>query len=118
MTQKQKKRRNDALISLLALVVGLIIVFPVLYGILGAFKSEAEFAAYPPTLFPKSFGYTENFETVWRQIPVLRFFFNSFVVALLSTSVRLLCAIFAAYAFVFYEFRGKKFFFFLFVVDL
>ena len=113
MTRKQKKRLSDALLSLLALCLGLAIIFPVLYGILGAFKSEAEFAAYPPTLFPQSFGHTENFETVWRQVPVLRFFFNSFVVALLGTGVRLVFAILAAYAFVFFEFKGKRFLFFL-----
>lgn len=113
MTRRQKMRMLDALLSLLALGIGLLLVFPVLYALLGAFKSEAEFAAYPPALFPHSFAYTENFETVWHQVPVLRFFFNSLAVSLLSASVRLVLAVLAAYAFVFFEFRGKKILFFL-----
>lgn len=112
MNRRQRKRLSDISVSIVSLLVGLLIVFPVVYGILGAFKSEAEFASYPPTLLPKSFLYLENFRSVWAQVPMTRFFFNSLAVAILGTSVRLIFAVLAAYSFVFYEFRGKKFLFF------
>ena len=112
MNARLKKRAVNAVLSLAALAAGIAVVFPLLYGILGAFKSEAEFSAYPPTLFPRSFAYLRNFENVWAMVPVLRFFLNSLIVALLGTTARLTLAVLAAYAFVFFEFRGKKFLFF------
>lgn len=94
--------------SFLALVIGLIVVFPILYGVLGSFKSDAEFFSVPPTLFPTSFAYTDNFEAVFRQIPVMRLFLNSLIVALMTASVRLFFAMLAAYAVAFYAFRFKN----------
>lgn len=108
----RRKRAGSAALSLLALLAGLLVVFPLIYGIFGAFKSEAEFSAYPPTFFPRSFTYVKNFENVWTLVPVMRFFLNSLIVALLGTTARLTFAVLAAYAFVFFDFRLKKFLFF------
>ena len=107
-----RKRAAGAALSLLALAAGLMVIFPLVYGVFGAFKSEAEFSAYPPTLLPRSFAYTKNFENVWALVPVMRFFLNSLIVALLGATVRLTLSVLAAYAFVFFEFRLKKFLFF------
>ena len=107
----RRKRRALFLslaLQLAALALGLVIVFPILYGILGAFKSAAEFSAYPPTFWPKSFAYTRNFQDAVQRVPFLRYGFNSLVVALMGSSVRLLFAVLAAFAFVFYDFRFKK----------
>ena len=98
--------------ALLGLLLGGIVLFPVFYGVMGAFKTPAEFISYPPTVLPKSLAYLKNFETVFTQVPMLRYFLNSFITATLGTSVRLLVAVLAAFAFVFYDFRGKKVLFF------
>ena len=99
--------------DILALALALVVLFPVFYGLCGAFKSPAEFAAWPPTVLPASFGYTENFARVFAQAPMLRYFLNSLAVSTLTTCVRLLLAVLAAYAFVFYDFPGHKALFFL-----
>ena len=99
-------------LSLLALALGCFVLFPLFYGVMGAFKSPAEFVAYPPTVLPNSFGYLKNFETVFTQVPMLRYFWNSLVVSVGSTVIRLALAVLAAYAFVFFHFPGKKALFF------
>ena len=99
--------------DIVALALAAVVLFPVFYGLCGAFKSPAEFAAWPPAVLPRSFGYTENFRRVFEQAPMMRYFANSLAVAMLSTSVRLLLAVLAAYAFVFYDFPGHKLLFFL-----
>lgn len=99
---------KDALATILALTLGLVVVFPVLYGILGAFKTPAEFAAYPPQVIPKRFTYLENFRAVLAMIPYARYMLNSVLVAGLATTVRLLLALLAAFTFVFYAFKGQK----------
>lgn len=113
MKPSARKRLTGCALSLFALFLGLIVIFPLLYGVLGAFRSNAEFAAKPPALLPASFAYTQNFVDVWLKVPIPRYFLNSLIISLLTASVRMLCAVLAAYAVAFYEFRGKDLLFFI-----
>lgn len=113
MNAKMRRCTAEILRGLLGILLGCLVLFPVFYGVMGAFKSPAEFISDPPTVFPQSFGYLENFRTVFTQVPMLRYFFNSFVTAGLTSLVRLAVALLAAYAFVFFRFRGQKVLFFL-----
>ena len=81
MTARRMKKIKMTAATALTLLIALAVVFPVLYGALGAFKSEAEFYAYPPTVFPQSLFYLDNFTEVVRQVPLMRYFLNSFVIA-------------------------------------
>ncbi len=109
----KKKQVMDALISLETLFLALIVVFPIIYCVCGAFKGTEEYTAYPPRVLPNSFANLENFQSVFVKIPLLRYCLNSLVVGLLSAGVRIGAAVLAAYAFAFYDFRGKKALFFL-----
>ena len=102
-----------ALKQVLLLAFGLLILFPLIYGVLGAFKAPQEFALQPPTLLPQSFRYLDNFRTVFQAVPMPRFFLNSLITATMTSVIRLLLATLAAYAFAFFDFRGKRFLFFL-----
>ena len=106
-----KKRVMDALVSIIAIFLGLIIVFPVVYCILGAFKTPAEFMS--PRLLPNSFGYLQNFKDALHMAPMMRYMVNSFIMATSGTLVRLVFSVCAAYALTHFEFRGKNFVFFL-----
>lgn len=107
----RKQHVIDAIISIIALSIGLIICFPVVYCVLGAFKTPAEFVS--PKLLPNSFAYLENFKEALNKAPFLRYMINSFVVALSGTVVRLIFSICAAFAFTHYEFKAKNFCFYL-----
>ena len=113
MSAKTKKRLRYVLLDALTLGLGLLVIFPIVYGFCGAFKTASEFASQPPTVLPKSFFNFENFRTVLRQLPIARYFFNSLVVAVLVSSVKLILAVLAAYAFVYYRFHGRKVLFFV-----
>ncbi len=108
-----KHRGREWVLGALALWLGCAVLFPLFYGIMGAFKSPAEFVGWPPAVFPQSFYYLKNFETVFTQAPMLRYFWNTLVVSVSSTLVKLFIALLAAYAFVYYDFAGKKALFFL-----
>lgn len=98
--------------SLPLILVGTFLAFPLLYAFLGSFKQLSEFT-YPPTFFPNSFLNFENYITVFSKTPILRYFLNSTIIAIVGTLLELTISILAAYAFAYLEFRGKKFFFFL-----
>lgn len=110
---KLRRRTGHFLQDLLTLAIGLIVVAPILYGLFGAFKTPAEFALQPPTVLPVSFGNLDNFRTVVNSIPLLRYFLNSLTVAMLVSIVRLIVALMAAYAFVYYCFPGHNVLFFV-----
>ncbi len=104
------KKRNGFLWGALALVLSIAVLFPLILGFLGAFKQADEFLK--PSLFPRS-PTVENFRMVWQMLPIGRFFFNSLMVALLGAALRMGMALLSAYAFAYFDFRGKKLLFFL-----
>lgn len=87
---------------------------PIIIGVIGSFTSEYSFTYEPGQLFPES-GYTfENYLKLFNKtdvdgtrIPVERWVLNSFIVAIASTFLYLLISGFAAYAFVFLNFKFR-----------
>lgn len=107
---RKKQRIIDAMVSMIAILIGLIICFPVVYCVLGAFKTPAEFVS--PKLLPDSFTYLANFKDALSKAPFFRYMLNSFIVALSGTVIRLIFSICAAFVFSHYEFKGKNFCFY------
>lgn len=112
-SMKRARKTENILVTVVAMGMAVILVFPLFYAFCGAFAAPAEFAAAEGGLLPESFFYLENFAEVFRTIPVGRYLLNSLIVAALGTAVRLVCATLAAYAFTFFEFKGKKLLFFV-----
>ena len=108
MTRMEQRRiASDTVVSLLAIFIGLVIIFPVIYCIAIAFKTRAELSVFPPKLLPDSFSNLENFRTVFRIAPIMRFMLNSVIVAGMGSILKLLFAVLAAYAFCYFNFPGK-----------
>lgn len=105
-----KRRVTDLIVSVVAIALGFIIIFPVIYCILGAFKTPAEFSS--AKLLPNSFLYLENFKNALRQAPMFRYMLNSLIMALSGTIVRLVFSVCAAYALTHFDFRFKNAVFF------
>lgn len=105
---RSPQKASDIAVTILALLLGAVLLFPILYSFLSAFKDRAEFASYPPTLLPESFLNLGNFVRVLRDTPILRFMGNSLIVAILGSTLRILFAALAAFAFSYYRFHGSK----------
>jgi multiple sugar transport system permease protein len=87
-------------------VAALIAGFPIFWMLISSFKTNTEVFAYPPQLFTKGFS-LDAYTAVLTDPMKLRFFANSYIVAIAVTLATLLISILAAYAFSRYEFRGK-----------
>ena len=111
MKRKQKDLLFDTLVTVISIILGIIIIFPLIYCFLSSFKTPSEFLN--PKLFPSSLLYLDNFKNALERGNLLRYTLNSFVIAFIGTAVRMVLSILAAYAFTFYDFKGKNFFFFL-----
>ncbi len=113
MTYALAARRPARKVGLrIALAVGLLVGavfagFPVFWMLVSSFKTNTEIFAYPPQLITKGFS-VDAYLAVFNDPEEIRFFINSYVVALSVTALTVVFAIMAAYAFSRYEFRGKK----------
>lgn len=55
---KVKTKIGDALVQVIAVMIGLILIFPIVYCVCSAFKTPGEFAL--SKLLPESFTYLAN----------------------------------------------------------
>jgi multiple sugar transport system permease protein len=102
-TQRGKKTA-----LLVALIVGAgFSTLPVLWMLSSSFKRNPEIFAYPPRLVTPGFSF-DAYISILSDPVKLRFFANSYLVALSVTALTLTVSVLAAYAFSRYEFWGKK----------
>ena len=105
------KRSTGKTIALLAchavLMFGaLLMVLPMIWMVVTAFKPTTEIALWPPVFFPKVWT-TENFTGAFETAPFARFFANSAFIALVSTGAVMLTSLVAGAVFGKYTFPGR-----------
>ena len=113
MSRKTKESLYYNLGGLLKLALGILLIFPIIYAAGLSFMDAAEITTPPPKVLPRSFGYLENYITIFTKTKMLRFLLNSLLVSVFGTMGRLITAVTASFAFCFYEFKGKNFLFYL-----
>lgn len=85
---------------------------PLIYALLASFMTAHEL--HKGTFFPSSFSF-DSYVAAFTTVPLLKFLLNSFIVSFSVMLGQLVICSLAAYAIVFIPFKGRNFFFFLFV---
>ena len=106
------KRTKSALLQALFVVLGIAIAFPVLYALCASFMKPTEIVGLDPKVIPTG-GSLRNYLEVFETTNILRQSWNSIVITAVTTFLRLFVAALAAYAFAFFDFPGKRLFFYL-----
>ncbi len=104
-------RHTKRMLLKVAAVLGLLLGacfagLPILWMVSSSFKANSEIFAYPPKLITENFSFAA-YTSVFTDPVKLRFFFNSYFIAIVVTVLTLVVAILAAYAFSRFQFRGK-----------
>lgn len=101
-------RRRLTRIGTLTALLGAAVMagFPIFWMVVSSFKTNSEVFEFPPTLITANFSF-DAYAAVFTDPTKLRFFVNSYVVALAVTLLTLLVAVLAAYAFSRYDFKMK-----------
>ena len=107
----RQHRRRGYLLKKSALLIGLILGavfagFPVLWMLSTSFKPNGEVFAVPPQLVSSNFSF-DAYRKILTDPTQVRFFINSYIVAVSVTVLTLFVAIMAAYAFSRFNFPGK-----------
>src|SRR5690606_7719889 len=105
---RRARRRSEGsiLVYLIALVVVALTLGPVLYAVLGGFRSNAQLAADPAGLPDPWVG--DNYRRVVTGEAFWNYAVNSVVVALITTVVTVICGLMAAYPLARYQFRWRE----------
>lgn len=107
MKKSTKKCFTKILIEA-GLLLGLVYaLFPVIWMISCAFKTNTEVFTVPQKIIPRN-PTLEAFSQVLTDTTKLRYFLNSYIIAIVTTVITLFVAILAAYALSRYEFKGKR----------
>lgn len=122
-------RRNNSAFSrqnLMATITGgyiplvlatLVMVLPLLWMMISSFKAPGEILSTDLHVLPENPSLA-NYEAAWNSVPIPRFFLNSVIVTTIGATIKVLLAIFTAYALVFVRFPFKKVIFVLILVAL
>lgn len=100
---------------LILTISALLIVFPILFAVLLSFSNNRDIMN--GIYIPGSISFA-NFENAMNAQPLLHYIFNSFIVASLEVVLTIILSLLAAYAFVFIKFKGRNFFFWLFMATM
>lgn len=109
MTTKRKSygSTSEIVIQILYIFIGLMIAFPIIYAVLISFMEPSQVLAGGVNLIPRKWT-LENYRTALRSAPLMRFMWNSLVLALVSSLVRIAVSSLAAFAFAFLQFPCKN----------
>jgi multiple sugar transport system permease protein len=108
MARRRSPLRQAALIACHACLIfgGLVMVMPMIWMIVTAFKSAPEIALWPPEFLPRMWS-TENFTGAFETAPFARFLLNSIIIALVSTASVMATSMVAGTVFGKYKFPGR-----------
>ena len=90
------------------LLAGLVFtLFPVFWIFISSVKTNTEVFAYPPSFIPENFTLSAYFN-IFNDEDKLRFFFNSYFIAIIVTILTLLISILSGYSFSRFDFKLKR----------
>ncbi|NUR73841.1 MAG: carbohydrate ABC transporter permease [Hamadaea sp.] len=88
----------------------LVVVLPLAYLVLSSFKTPADVVTQRLVVLPDPW-HPGNYSDAARIVPFARLFVNSAVVTVVGAGIKVLLAVFTAYALVFVRFPGRKYVF-------
>lgn len=106
---KVKRIISDVLIHIFLIVVAMISIFPIIYVITGAFKTNSELLTKPELIFPTEW-YLGNFKKAWssESLKVGRMLINSVLYTVANVAITLTTSTMAGYTFARGKFRFKN----------
>ncbi len=114
MSAKARVRRTNFMLDIALFIICILLLTPLMLLIANGFKTPQEMLVWPPTLFPKD-PTLQNFQKVFTETPLLRWMFNSFAFAILSTVAIVSTSALAGYIIGKFPFRSVNVIFVLFL---
>ncbi|MBO9599408.1 MAG: carbohydrate ABC transporter permease [Cohnella sp.] len=117
MTDNKKHAAANVAAHVVLIAASVMLVFPFVWMLSGAFKDPLEVVKMPPQLLPSHWNF-DNFEKIEKFFPLDRFLFNSIAVAVATTVLQLLVCTMSAYVFAKIPFKGRGAIFLMFLATM
>jgi multiple sugar transport system permease protein len=88
-------------------------MFPFVWTFLSSGKEASELYRVPPTVWPATPRFVENYQEIWRLVPLGRWLLNTAIVAVLALIGSVLSASIVAYSFARFRYPGRDLLFFV-----
>lgn len=105
-------RMWGTVVTVLTLLLAALWVFPMYWAVITSVKPENETVAAPPTLWPQTFDLS-SYSYIFQNSPLLRWYLNSVLSAVIITVLTLLLAMLCAYALSQIDFGGRRWLYWL-----
>ncbi|MBE5908064.1 MAG: carbohydrate ABC transporter permease [Lachnospiraceae bacterium] len=117
-SEKRLSKKENIICSVVAIIVLILLLFPLFWTFITSLKTEQEIFQIPPTWYP----HVLNTKSYAAQIENGDFnmfvsFFNSFVISMGAMLIAVVLAVPASYAIARYKFKGRKFMLLFFLVS-
>jgi len=114
MSSIKSRKTNDLIINTFSFicvtVLAAMVIFPVWWIFRSSLMNNAELYAWPPSLYPKRWLFS-NYLRALEYFPFFRYFFNTMIIIVPSVLAGTFTATLCGYAFARLKFPGKKFIF-------
>ena len=102
------KRRREVISVSWKTMLGIVFIFPVLLALVFSFVPNDKLYGLPSVATIIEFFTFENYQWIFKNIPILKYVSNSLTMCCIVIIAQSVVACLAAYAFAFFEFKGKK----------
>ncbi len=109
--ERLRKRMGQMIWLAIALVLAVSFAFPLYFMVSSSFKAEEEVLATPIHWWPYDFQGINQYRRAFDVVPLMRYFFNSTLMASVDVIVTVIFSAMAGYGFAKFRFRGRRFMF-------
>ena len=102
---------------ILLLSIVFLLIVPIIFAVSNSFKTMTDAFNTVFQIIPSS-PTLENYKRVFQSLPFVQITFNTFFIAATVTIFKTVTSIFAAYAFVYFDFKGKNILYFLMLMTM
>jgi len=110
--KKRREDRTDILATILLIILGIVVMFPIYWIFRSSLMTNAELYSYPPSFLPPAWRF-DNYPKTLEVFDYWKFLGNTMLILIPSVFGAVITATMGGYAFARLRFRGKKFLFML-----
>lgn len=115
MTRKEKIKK--IVLSVFLTVLSILMLVPFYWMIISSLKLNKDVFSIPMKWWPDVMHW-ENYQLIWKKLPLLTFFLNTAKITLFTTVIQLFTSCIAAYGFTKTKFKGRDLIFLMYVTTI
>lgn len=115
MTTREKTKKK--ILMALLIVLSIFMLVPFYWMVISSLKLNKDVFSIPMRWWPESMHW-ENYQLIWKKLPLLTFFKNTAKLTICTTAIQLCTSCFAAYGFTKTKFKGRDLIFLMYVTTI